>query len=119
MHTGQTQDITPADLPEVITRYLDAHRARDTATALATFRSGAEVTDDGSTHRGAQAIETWLNHAAGEYTYTIEPTGARKADEERYVVTQHLEGDFPGGVVDLFYRFTLGGGLIENLVIEP
>ncbi|MFF9361782.1 hypothetical protein [Streptomyces griseoluteus] len=33
--------------------------------------------------------------------------------------THHLEGDFPGGVVDPHYRFRLGGGLIEDLRTEP
>jgi hypothetical protein len=34
-------------------------------------------------------------------------------------VTNHLEGDFPGGVVDLRYRFVLAGGLIAELEIAP
>jgi hypothetical protein len=32
---------------------------------------------------------------------------------------QHLEGDFPGGVADLHFRFALDGALISRLVIEP
>lgn len=35
-----------------------------------------------------------------------------------YVAVQHLEGDFPGGTVDLRYRFTLRDGLIAGLAIE-
>jgi ketosteroid isomerase-like protein len=119
MHTDQHQDITLADLPEVITRYLDAHRAHDTATALSTFHPDASVTDEGKTRRGVPAIETWLTRSASEYTYTIELTGVQKVDVNHYIATHHLEGNFPGGVVDLHYRFTLSGGLIENLVIEP
>ncbi|WP_234319761.1 hypothetical protein [Streptomyces sp. KE1] len=34
-------------------------------------------------------------------------------------VTQHLKGDFPGGTVDLHYRFTLDQGLISRLDIAP
>lgn len=34
-------------------------------------------------------------------------------------VLQRLEGDFPGGVAHLHYRFTLDGGMISRLVIEP
>ncbi|MFF8729358.1 nuclear transport factor 2 family protein [Streptomyces sp. NPDC015171] len=119
MHIDQPQDIAPDALPEVITRYLDAHRAHDTATALGAFHPDATVTDEGRTHRGAPAIAAWLTRSAGEYTYTTELTGARKADPDHYVATHHLEGDFPGGAVDLHYRFTLSGGLIEALVIEP
>ena len=32
---------------------------------------------------------------------------------------QHFEGNFPGGAADLHYRFTLAGGAISRLVIEP
>lgn len=32
---------------------------------------------------------------------------------------QRLDGDFPGGVADLHYRFTLADGLISRLAIEP
>ncbi|MEU9124779.1 nuclear transport factor 2 family protein [Streptomyces sp. NPDC048506] len=119
MHTDQPQDIAPDALPELLTRCLDAHRAHDTATALSTFHPDATVTDEGKTRRGAPAIETWLSRSASEYTYTIELTGAQKVDTDHYIATHHLEGNFPGGVVDLHYRFALNDGLIEDLVIEP
>jgi hypothetical protein len=35
------------------------------------------------------------------------------------VAVHHLEGDFPGGVVDLRFRFTLREGRIAELVIKP
>ena len=41
------------------------------------------------------------------------------AGTSRWVVRQRLEGDFPGGVVELDYRFVLSGGLISELVISP
>ncbi|MFD7876906.1 nuclear transport factor 2 family protein [Streptomyces sp. NPDC059766] len=119
MPTDQPQHIAPDALPEVITRYLGAHRVRDTATALGAFHPDATVTDDGKTHQGAPAIETWLTRSASEYTYTTELTEAWKTDPDHYVATHHLEGNFPGGVVDLQYRFTLSGGRIKTLVIEP
>jgi hypothetical protein len=34
-------------------------------------------------------------------------------------VLNHLEGDFPGGVVDLRYKFVLSTELIAELVIAP
>ncbi|MFD8262096.1 nuclear transport factor 2 family protein [Streptomyces griseoluteus] len=119
MSTDRPQTIAPEDLPEVITGFLTAHRAHDAATALGFLRPDATVTDDGRTHRGAPAIEAWMTRTAGEYTYTTELIGAQRLDADRYVATHHLEGDFPGGVVDLHYRFRLGGGLIEDLRIEP
>ncbi|MEU2832154.1 hypothetical protein ABZ667_26345 [Streptomyces lavendulae] len=49
--------IAPSDLPQTITRYLRAHRDRDTATAVTAFTGDATVTDDGNTYQGATAIE--------------------------------------------------------------
>lgn len=56
--------------------------------------------------------------AVTEYSYTAEFTGA-STTATGVDVGQHLEGDFPGGVVDLNYRFTLDSAAIRRLVIEP
>ncbi|MCF3964339.1 nuclear transport factor 2 family protein [Streptomyces fuscigenes] len=111
----------PADLPEVVTRYLAAHRDHDTAAAVAAFVPDATVTDDGSAYDGVAAIGEWLDRSSSgsAFTYTVRPVGAERIGADRWVVTQHLEGDFPGGTVDLHYRFALRGDLIERLVIEP
>jgi hypothetical protein len=45
-------------------------------------------------------------------------TGATKLDDDRYDVTHHLEGNFPGGKVDLHFRFALCDGKIATLAIE-
>ncbi|MGW3288606.1 nuclear transport factor 2 family protein [Streptomyces sp. NPDC001002] len=119
MYDNQPRTINPDDLPEVITRYLTAHRAHDTATAITTFAADATVIDDGKTYQGGAAIEGWLDRAATEFTYTIQLTAAEQTDAAHYIATHHLEGNFPGGTVDLHYRFTLRGDLIEHLVIEP
>lgn len=105
-------DIDPAELPAAVTRFLDG---RDRAA----FTGDAVVTDDGHTHTGLAAVEKWLATAASEYTYTVELTGAERIDAANYLVTTHLEGDFPGGQVDLRHRFTLRDGLIESLTIAP
>jgi hypothetical protein len=40
------------------------------------------------------------------------------ADDHHYDVSHHLEGNSPGGQVDLHFRFTLRGGAIAQLIIE-
>ena len=117
--TDSAQAIGLTGLPRPIADYLTAHRTRDTDTAITCFTNDAAVTDEGKTYRGTAGIRTWLDRSAGEYTYTIELTGAEKIDDEHYTATNHLEGDFPGGVVDLHFRFTLRDGRIARLVIEP
>jgi hypothetical protein len=119
MQDNRPRTIAPEALPGAITRYLKAHRVHDTATAVTAFTGDATVIDDGKTYEGIGEIERWLGRAATEFTYTTELTGAQQTDATRYVATHHLEGNFPGGTVDLRYRFTLRGDLVERLVIEP
>ena len=116
--TDNTQTIDPVALPRAITDYLRAHRVRDADTAITCFTNDATVIDDGKTYDGTADIRTWLDRSAGEFTYTIELIGAEKIDEQHYNAISHLEGNFPGGVVDLRFRFALRGGLIARLIIE-
>jgi hypothetical protein len=114
-----TDDIAPDQLPEPIGDYLLAHRTRDAETAIRYFNPDGTVVDDGNTYRGSDEIRAWLATAASEYTYTTELTGAHRIDDDHYVATHHLEGNFPGGVVDLHFTFTLRDGRIAQLTIAP
>lgn len=106
-------------LPATITGYLAAHQVRDVPAAIGHFTGDAVVVDEGNTYTGPDEIAAWLDRSAREYTYTIELVGTERIDDDRYVATHHLEGDFPGGVVDLHFRFTLRGDRIAALTIEP
>jgi hypothetical protein len=107
------------ELPAAITTYLPAHEAHDNNTAISTFAVDAAVTDEGRTYHGRDQILGWLDKSSGEYTFTAEFAGATRDGGARWDVVQHLEGDFPGGSVDLHYRFTLEDDFITRLVIEP
>ena len=107
------------NLPATITNYLAAHTARDLDAAMQWYAADAVVTDDGTTYRGRDEIRAWLGRAASEYTYTTELVAARQVDDTTYVATHHLEGNFPGGTVDLDFTFSLDGDLITRLVIAP
>lgn len=110
---------TPWDtLPDTIRTFMTALNTRDHERALEVLTPDAWATDEGHDYRGIDEIRTWLATAGTEYTYTTEFTGATVTDST-VDVTQHLDGDFPGGVVDLNYRFTLDGDLISRVVIEP
>ena len=110
-------DIDPTDLPSPIRSYLEAHVARDTDTALRSFGPGAVVLDDGRSYRGTDEVRVFLQEAGAEFHYTTELIGAQRVDDEHWVVFNRIEGDFPGGVADLAYRFTLDGDDITELVI--
>jgi len=109
----------PIDLPDVIRQYQDAHDRHDTETALATFTPAARVIDEEREHQGTDEIRHWLETAATEFTYTRSLVTANALGAQTWLVVNHLEGNFPGGVVDLRYRFQLSGGLISGLVIAP
>ena len=113
------QAVDPAELPEIITGYLKAHQVRDLGAAIQGYEPDATVTDEGRTYHGPAEIRAWLSRSASEYTYTIEMTGATKIGDDRYDVTHHLKGNFPGGTADLHFRFTVRNGKIARLVIEP
>lgn len=105
-------------LPENVKTFMTALDAREVDRVLATLTTDAVVTDEGHDYKGHGEIGTWVATAAAEYTYTTAFTGATTSDEG-VVVGQHLEGNFPGGVADLHYRFTLDGTVISRVVIEP
>jgi hypothetical protein len=116
---SSAETIPIGQLPELISRYLLAHEARDLDAAVDCYTEDATVIDEGITYSGPRQIRDWLAKSASEYTYTIELTGARRIDDQRYVAVHHLEGNFPGGVVDLQFTFTLRDGRIEQLTIAP
>jgi len=119
MDDGASPTRTEPDMPAVIDRYLRAHDRRDTDAALSTFAANATVVDDGQRYVGADRIREWLANASTQFNYTRTLTGANAVDADTWLVTNRLEGDFPGGVVDLGYRFRLAGDAIAELLIAP
>jgi hypothetical protein len=111
--------IQPSRLPATIRGFLGAHTARDTDTGVRAFSATAVVVDEGRTFRGTDEILGFLCEAGSEFTYTTELIGAQRIDEAHWVATNRLEGDFPGGVAELDYRFTMDGDRIAELVIAP
>lgn len=107
------------DLPDVLVAHLAAHEARDIERELACYAERAVVTDEGHTYRGNAEIRAWLGRAASEYTYTSALTAVRQDDADHWTAVRHLEGDFPGGTVDLNYRYTLQDARITALTIAP
>ena len=104
-------------LPKPIADYFTADRLGGDAVARC-FTTDAVVTDEGRTYTGRQAIGQWKTAAAAKYSYTSEPMVVARHDDT-IVVTCHLEGNFPGGTVDLRYIFRLQRGKIVSLEIVP
>jgi hypothetical protein len=110
---------TDVEVPEVIRSYLAAQDRRDSDASLSSFAPEGRVLDDGREYRGREAIHDWLARASTQFTYTRTFLDAVAEEPDVWLVRNRLEGDFPGGIVDLEYRFRLVNGLIDDLVIQP
>lgn len=118
MH-NPNQAIALADLPIVIETFLSAHRDHDVDRSLAVLGPNTRVTDEGHTYVGLAEIRSWMERTQSEYTYTVEPVRADRADQTHVTVVQRLEGNFPGRAADLSYHFVYVDGVISELVITP
>lgn len=108
------------DSPDAVRAYLALTIGGDRTAAIVAFADDAHVTDDGASHDGAAAVRAWLDRPAGDYTFTTTPLSAQSTSDTEALVTCRVEGNFPGGLVDLDYRFTLDETRrITRLVIEP
>lgn len=105
--------------PDVITRYFAAAAKRDTDGVLALFADDAVVVDEDHTWRGATGVRAWWGGPATTYEYTTEVQSVEPAGGADYVARVRLEGNFPGGTVDLRYRFSVDGQRISRLEIAP
>ena len=110
---------TGTEIPEIIRIYQDAHDRRDITTALTAFAADATVTDEGHQYHGTDEIRDWLTKTTTEYRYTRTLLSAEAIGNETWLIRNRLEGNFPGNVVDLRYRFELTSDLITALVIAP
>ena len=111
-----------AELPAIIATYLELARpprSSDADAIAACFADDVELIDEDQTRRGRAAVLEWWRGTATAFEYTVDVRSMRALDDNRYVVFTTLTGNFPGGTVDLAYRFTVRDGLIAALEIAP
>ena len=110
-------------LPAVISAYLSASEKRDVDGIVACFSDDATVFDEGKQRRGLAEIRHWRDDVdtTFEYTSTLTRWSAVGVTDsaQRYDVTLPLQGNFPGGEVDLVNSFTIRDGQIVDLRIVP
>lgn len=76
------------------------------------------VIDEDRTWRGIDDIRSWREGVASRYEYTTEVLDAERIGGIQYLVTGRLEGNFPGGVADVTWRFTVADDRIKRLHIS-
>jgi ketosteroid isomerase-like protein len=123
MNTGRDDSVASASLPPVVSNYLAASDRDDIDAIVACFTNDAVVLDEDRQWHGVAAIRQWREKVGTAFEYTVAIIGSDALGEvdggRRHNVYTHLEGNFPGGQVDLTNRFTLRGDLIEGLEIVP
>jgi hypothetical protein len=109
--------------PTIISEYLAATDRRDVDAVVACFADDATVLDEDREWHGHAGIRQWRMTVATAYEYTVELRRTATLGEldgiERHEAYTHLEGNFPGGTVDLTNRFGLRDGRIASLEIVP
>src|ERR1700720_3581809 len=103
------------NLPEIVKRYFELDAERDVDEIVALFSDDATVVDEDEARGGHDAIRRWRTGAASEYEYTTTITGSEVLGDEQYRVTARLDGNFPGGTVDLNHDFTIADDRIRRL----
>jgi hypothetical protein len=104
---------------DVIRRYFEHDGDRDIDAIVALFSDDATVVDEAETRRGTDEIRAWKTSAASKYTYSTEILAISDGEPGRYVVDGRITGNFPGGVADLRWDFTVSDDRIRRLVIAP
>ncbi len=110
-------------LPTIIADYIAASDSGNVDAIIVCFADDAVVVDESQEWRGRPGIREWRERVANAYEYTVEvrstvPRGQVDGLAGHDVYT-HLEGNFPGGTVDLTNRFGLRNGIIARLEIVP
>lgn len=119
-HTDAFDAYDAATVPPVVARYLSAQGDDERRQVVVeAFTADARVTDEGIDYDGRDGIRAWVDKTGSEYTYTTALIGQRQEGPDQWTVVAHLEGDFPGSVVDLRYRFSLEQDRISRLIIAP
>jgi ketosteroid isomerase-like protein len=104
------------DLPAAVAAYFAAGNAEDSDEVAGQFTPDAVVRDEGTSHRGHEAIRDWHRATRQRYHAVAEPFGEERSGDV-LVVRAKVTGSFQGSPIDLSFRFGLAGALIGELEI--
>ncbi|MBK0398226.1 nuclear transport factor 2 family protein [Limibaculum sp. M0105] len=105
-------------LPEPIESYFAADARNDVDALVQAFAADAIVHDEGGTYRGAKAIRHWLQKTKAAYGAIAEPQERTATDDDQWIVSARVSGNFPGSPVILTFTFGLTGDRIASLEIH-
>jgi len=103
-------------LPSPVSAYFEISNGPDIARIVRCFTQDAVVVDEGRTHVGHDAIQSWQREVREKFEYTIQPLSVVQ-DGDRLRVATNVVGNFPGSPVQLDHVFDLAGERIRSLEI--
>lgn len=105
-------------LPQPVAAFFQVSERTDASGLEDCFAVDAVVADESHTHRGHEAIRSWLREAQKKYAYKVEPLSASQ-DGPLLNVRAKVTGSFPGSPIELIHAFKLTGNRISSLEIHP
>jgi ketosteroid isomerase-like protein len=105
-------------LPAAIIEYYATSARGDNDALAECFTEDATVLDESREWRGRDGVREWRTTVTNAFAYTTEIRGfsvGEREGRELVEVVVHLEGNFPGGEVDLVNSFELRDGRIAHL----
>ena len=111
--------MTNTVVPNVVQRYFALDADHDVEGLVALFTNDAVVIDEGRRREGTDAIRSWRTEVADRYEYRTTILDAPAAEGPNCRVRARLDGNFPGGTVELNYDFVTDGDRITYLKIAP
>lgn len=114
-----SRDLTIDELPAAVHGFVNGWQAHDAEKVESLFTDSAVVSDEGRTYRGRDEIRGWISGSIDLFSTTLTFLRARE-DAGMVGASYRLEGDFPGGVVELEYQLWLNeAGRIEKMEFAP
>lgn len=100
--------------PEIITRYIDASNRFDATAAADCFCADAHVHDENHDYRGQDSIRNWISEYTKKYRAHAKVVRV-KGRADKWQLTVHTSGSFPGSPIDIDYAVSLCDGKISSL----
>ena len=108
-----------AVVPNAVQRYFALDADHDVERLVDLFTNDAVVIDEGRRREGTDAIRSWRTEVADRYEYRTTILDAAAVGGASYRVRARLDGNFPGGTVELNYDVVTDGDRIKYLKIAP
>lgn len=104
----------PIELTPLLNRFVSHMNNHDSAAFTACFADDAVVEDEGQTHHGRAAIETWISKAFAQAAPILDLEEAHRTATGS-LLSGMVSGTFPGSPIKLHYHLAHDEAHISHL----